>query len=314
MTWTSPNGSKQISQDSHGEETAVIERIKQKARRQRLRTANSLAARMQIAPDGTKTFIRFTSIQRLEHQILILTFTLLAITGLLQRYSSLSLVGWIINTIFGGVETLRTLHHLTAVLFILQSLYHLAEILIVWFVKRERGTMWPTWQDFRDIVQTLKYNLGRTETRPAYGRFSVEEKIEYWALLWGTMIMIITGLIQWFPTWITLILPGVTIPIARAIHGWEAVLATLSILIWHLYHTVIKEKNKSIFTGVMTEHELMETHILEYRRILAAYDYLNQLAKEKAEKENKEQAPSPVAKTDIGYELVQKTSGIEETS
>ncbi len=299
MTLISPNGAKQIGEDAHMEETAVIERIKQKARRRRLRTAMALAARLQIASDGTKTFLRFTQIQRLEHQILIITFTLLATTGLLQRFSALFVVGWIINTMFGGVETLRTLHHLSAVLFIFQSVYHLSEILIVWFVKRERGSMWPYWQDFRDLGQMVKYNLGRAEQKPEYSRFGVEEKIEYWALLWGTTVMILTGLIQWFPTWITLILPGITIPLARSIHGWEAVLATLSILIWHLYHTVIKEKNKSIFTGVMTEHEIMETHALEYRRILAAHDYLKQRAEEK-----EESAPSPV--TDTTHELVEK--------
>lgn len=302
MTLISPDGSRQASKDAHVEETAVIQRIKQKARRRRLHTARALAARLQIAPDGTKTFLRFTQVQRLEHQILIITFTLLAVTGLLQRYSALFLVGWTINTVFGGVETLRTLHHLAAILFIFQSLYHLSEILIVWFVKRERGSMWPSRQDFRDIGQMVKYNLGRAERKPAYGRFSIEEKIEYWALLWGTTIMILTGLTQWFPTWITLILPGITIPLARAIHGWEAILATLSILIWHMYHTVIKEKNKSIFTGVMSEHELIETHALEHRRILAAYDYLKQLAEEK-----KERTPTPVAKTDnTTHELVQE--------
>ena len=259
------------------EETAAIERIKRKARARRLRTAKALAAQMQIAPDGSRVFIRFTSAQRLEHQVLIVTFTVLALTGLLQRYSAILPVGWVINTVFGGVETLRTLHHLAAVIFIIESIYHLARIMIVWFVKRERGSMWPYFRDFSHLLGMVKYNAGLAKKKPEFGRFNVEEKIEYWALLWGTAIMILTGLIQWFPTWITLALPGETIPVARAVHGWEAVLATLAIIVWHTYHTVIKEKNRSIFTGIMTEKEMEETHPLEYRRILAAHDYLQKL-------------------------------------
>ena len=285
MTLISPNGAQ--SKHDHAEdtavtkETAVIERIKKRARARRLRAAQALAAQMQIAPDGARTFIRFTSRQRLEHQFLIVTFTTLAMTGLLQRYSAILPVGWVVNMVFGGVETLRTLHHLAAVLFILESVYHLAQVLITWFVKRERGAMWPQRKDLRDFVQMVKYNLGRATKRPDGDRFNFEEKIEYWALLWGAAVMILTGLIQWFPIQVTLMLPGDVIPVSRAVHGWEAVLAALSVLIWHLYHTVLKEKNKSIFTGIMTEHEMQEAHPLEYRRILAAHDYLRNLTNKK---------------------------------
>ncbi len=285
MTSISSNGAQskhdRVEETAVTKETAVIERIKKRARARRLRAAQALAAQMQVTPDGDKTFIRFTSRQRLEHQFLIVTFTTLAITGLLQRYSAILPVGWVVNMVFGGVETLRTLHHLAAVLFIFESVYHLVQILTTWFVKRERGAMWPQRQDLRDFVQMVKYNLGRATKRPDCDRFNFEEKIEYWALLWGTAVMILTGLIQWFPIQVTLMLPGDIIPVSRAVHGWEAVLAALSVLIWHIYHTVLKEKNKSIFTGIMTEEEMQETHLVEYRRILAAHAYLRNLTNEK---------------------------------
>jgi len=276
----SPNRNTTTRKDGHEDEAVIIERIKQKARERRLRAAQALASRMQRLPDGSLVFLRFSRGQRIQHQILIVSFTTLAITGLLQRYSQLYLVGLIINGVFGGIETLRTIHHLFALVFILEAVYHTWEIIMSWLVKRDSMAMLPTIQDLDDLVQMIKFNLNKTDRRPLFDRFSVEGKMEYWALLWGGVVMIITGIIQWFPTLITKILPGYAIPVSRAIHSWEAVLATLAILTWHLYHTVIKERNQSIFTGYMTEKELQESHPLEYRRIQGAHAYLQKIAEE----------------------------------
>ena len=255
----------------------MIEHIKKRARARRLHTAQSLVARMQRMPDGSLVFLRFSRGQRIQHQILIASFTTLAITGLLQRDSRLFLIGMVINGVFGGIETLRTIHHLAALVFIFEAIYHLWEIVMVSFVNRDSMAMLPGPHDFSDLLQMIKFNLNRVKERPAFDRFSIEEKLEYWALLWGGAVMILTGFIQWFPTLITKILPGYAIPVSRAIHSWEAVLATLAILTWHLYHTVIKERNQSIFTGYMTESEMHEKHPMEYQRILGAHAYLQKI-------------------------------------
>lgn len=267
-------------QRSQPEPDLSFEQIKKKARARKLRAARSLAGRMQVTTNGTRVFIRFSQAQRLEHQLLIVSFTTLAITGLLQRYSEYYLPGAIINDL-GGIDTIRTIHHLAAVLMILQSVYHLGYILAIWFVKRERGSMWPYLSDFLNLFRMLSYNVGLAKERPQFDRFTPEEKIEYWALLWGTPLMIITGLFLWFPTIVTRLLPGEAIPIALALHTWEAVLATLAILTWHMYHVLIKERNLSIFNGKMSEEQMRHEHPLEYRRIIAAHDYLQKINGEK---------------------------------
>ncbi len=263
------------------EDIELIEKLRRRARARKVLAARALAQRVQVLPDGRRVFVRFSRSQRIEHQVLIGSFSTLALTGLVQRYSQLTAIGLLIN-LMGGVETVRTLHHLAALVFVGLSLYHLYTILLVWFVKRERGAMWPRLKDFRDLLHMLKYNIGRADSRPEFDRFSIEEKIEYWALLWGGIVMGLTGFIQWFPIQATRFFPGEIVPISRAIHSWEAVLAVLAILIWHTYHVVIKECNTSIFTGFMTEEEMQETHPLEYRRILAACRYLEKIAAENA--------------------------------
>lgn len=287
MSTTLPKSSKTAAEKAHHDEARIeAERIRKRARTRKIRTAQKLAARVRRRGDGSVEFRRFSRSQRFEHQWLIGSFSVLAATGLLQRYSSLTAVAWVINGALGGIETVRTLHHLAAAVFILQAVYHSLIILAIWIIHRERGGMWPRLKDFTDLVGILRYNLGLAEERPRFDRFNIEEKIEYWALIWGSMVMIITGLVQWFPTWITWALPGEAVPISRSIHSWEAVLATLSILIWHFYHVLIKEKNESIFSGRMSEKEMLESHPIEYDRIIAAHNYLQALQRKKANQAN----------------------------
>lgn len=244
--------------------------IKRRLLHQRLRQVDAWASRMVLLPDGRRMFLRFTPAHRIEHMVHLVAFVLLAVTGLLQRFSYLSWVAYVAS-LLGGLEKLRAVHRVAAIALALTSVYHAWEILETWFVRREKGPMWPQWQDFQDLWQNVKYNLGLASRRPQYDRFSIEEKMEYWALLWGTLLMGVTGLMMWWAEAITRLLPGWLIPVARALHGWEAVLAVLAILTWHMYHVLVKTRNTSIFTGYMTEEEMKHEHPREYRRILKAY-------------------------------------------
>lgn len=257
-----------------------VERIKQKTRMRKLRELQLLAERVKIGPDGERTFIRFSTLQRAEHYLLIASFGSLVITGLLQTFSWISIIGWGIQ-VLGGIDGIRAVHHLAAVILILQSVYHVVQILIMWVVKRKRGAMWPSLRDFTSLFQMIFYNMGLVKKKPEFDHFSIDEKLEYWAMLWGTPLMIFTGLIIWFPVIFTKYFPGVIIPISLTIHRWEAILAALAILTWHMYHTNIKEVNRSIFTGTMSEEEMQHGHLLEYKRIMAAYDFIQKNNKSK---------------------------------
>jgi cytochrome b subunit of formate dehydrogenase len=260
----------------HHDDDVDLERIKQEVLEQRIRKAQKLASRIKTLPDGSRLFRRFDRSQRYQHLVLLSSFTLLAFTGLLQTFSGYAVIAAFINML-GGVEGLRTIHRLAAIALILVSVYHVWRILETWFVKRERGGMWPQIKDFKDLFHMILYNVDKAPEPPKFDRFSIEEKIEYWALLWGQVLMIVTGLVMWFPILITQVLPGTAIPISRSLHHWEAILAVLSILIWHMYHTQIKTRNLSIFTGYMTEEEVLDEHPLEYERIMAAHEFLQRV-------------------------------------
>ena len=264
------------AQPHHDSDEMDLERIKQEVLQQRIREAQELASRVKVLPDGTRIFRRFDRSQRYQHLVLLSSFTLLAFTGLLQSFSEHPAIAALIN-LLGGIDGLRTIHRLAAIALIAVSVFHLWQILETWFVKRQRGAMWPRLKDFTDLFQMILYNVDRRPEPPKFDRFSIDEKIEYWALLWGQVLMITTGIIMWFPLVITELLPGTAIPIARALHRWEALLAVLSILIWHMYHTQIKTRNRSIFNGYLSEEEMLHEHPLEYERIMAAHEFLQRI-------------------------------------
>jgi cytochrome b subunit of formate dehydrogenase len=261
---------------ANAEAEISVEQIKRETLSRRIRAARSLAERIQVEPDGSRVFVRFSLSQRIEHVVLMVSFGTLAVTGLLQTFSDLPAVGLVVQ-LLGGVDAIRIIHRLAAIISAAQSVYHIWRILETWFIKRERGGMWPYLRDFQNLVHMIKFNMGLTDEMPKFDRYTIEEKLEYWALIWGNLVMGITGFIMWFPLVVTAVLPGELFPVARALHRWEAILAALAIMTWHMYHGCIKDGNRSIFTGLMSEEEMRHVHPLEYQRILAAEEYLKKM-------------------------------------
>ncbi len=219
----------------------------------------------------TKQYPRFRLMARIEHIILLLSFTVLSITGLPQKYAAAAIseqmIAWM-----GGIETVRLIHRYAAFILVVGSVYHLFTSAYRLFVKHERMRIMLRPSDFRDLWNTIRFNLGFISDPPKMPKFNFGEKIEYWAVVWGTAVMVITGFMLWNPIATTAVLPGEFIPAALAAHGGEAVLAVLSILIWHLYNVLIKHRNFSIFTGKIPHHQMEEEHALELERLEAGGD------------------------------------------
>lgn len=209
-----------------------------------------------------RTYERFPLARRIEHWIMMLSFTTLAITGLPQRFSS-SPISIAFVGLLGGIEALRTIHHIAAIVMMVGTAWHLLVFGYLAYVRRTRLTMLPSLQDVKDGWQALMYNIGRAKVPPQMGRYTFEEKMEYWAFVWGAIIMGATGFLMWNPITTTRFLPGEVIPAAKAAHGGEALLAVLAIIVWHMYGVHIKSSNRTMFTGKMSEEEMLHEHPLE---------------------------------------------------
>lgn len=213
-----------------------------------------------------QTYLRFPLARRIEHWVMMLSFTLLGATGLSQRFPNAAFSRILLGGL-GGVETLREIHHSAAVVMMLGTAWHILLMGYSVFVLTEQLSMQPSLKDARDGLQALLYNIGIVKTYPQMGRYTFEEKMEYWAFVWGTIIMGITGFIMWNPITATQFLPGEFVPAAKAAHGGEAVLAVLAIIIWHMYGVHIKRFNKAMFNGKITEEQMLHEHPLELEDI-----------------------------------------------
>jgi len=196
-----------------------------------------------------------------QHTFLMVSFIVLVVSGFALRYND----AWIAKLFFGfegGFELRGTVHRIAAIVLVIGTIWHI----IFLFSKRGKQfikDIFPTFTDLKDFIQRIRYNLGRSKDTPRFGRFSYVEKAEYWALIWGNGVMIITGILLWFDNYFIQFLPKGVLDVSLIIHYYEAILASLSILIWHLYSTVFNPKvypmNPSWLNGKMPkkmyEHE-----------------------------------------------------------
>lgn len=226
-----------------------------------------MSAATSSAPiQAVRFFARFTRGQRWEHAVLIISFTVLALTGLVQKYRTEPLSQQILATP-EAVMTVRNIHHFFAVVLALQVAYHLVRAAYLLARRRMSAAMFPTWQDVRDAVQMIAYLLFLTKRKPKFGKYNFEQKFTYWFLFFGIGIMVVTGFVIWFPVQVTYVLPGGIVPAAKLAHSTEAVVATVFVLIWHFYHVHIERLNLSMFTGRLSEDFMREYHTAEYERL-----------------------------------------------
>jgi len=197
-------------------------------------------------------------------------FLLLAITGFPQKFFDMGWAQWLILHL-GGIERVRWLHRASGFCFAVAAVLHLAVVLSLAAGKRIELNMIPTKKDFRDAIITLRYYLGLSEEQAQFDRYEYRQKFEYWGLILGSLIMISTGFILYYPIFWTGFLPGEVIPAANVAHSSEGLLAFLIVIIWHIYNAHLNPDvfpfDTSIFTGRISEERMEKEHPLEYARL-----------------------------------------------
>ena len=101
------------------------------------------------------SYLRFSLSQRVQHWVMTLSFTALAVTGLPQRYALSGWAEWAI-AVMGGIETLRIVHRASAVVFMLVTVYHFLAVAYGVYVTRVRMSMLPTLKDVTDMLDAVR--------------------------------------------------------------------------------------------------------------------------------------------------------------
>ena len=176
-------------------------------------------------------------VQVVQHMALAISFIGLVITGFALRFPQ----SWWVEQLLrlGMTESLRsTLHRILAVCLIVLALSHVIYTLITRRGREELVSMIPRWRDVVELIHQIRFHLWRRTEHVRFSRYDYTQKAEYWALVWGTVIMALTGLVLWFPALAVGWFPSWIVQVSQTVHYYEAWLATLAIIIWHFFFTV----------------------------------------------------------------------------
>jgi cytochrome b subunit of formate dehydrogenase len=210
--------------------------------------------------------------QRGQHLVLLVSFILLVITGFALKYPE----SWFAH-LLGMSESLRSIvHRVAGVALIAAGVYH---VFYVTAARDGRGLLRdlaPAIGDLNDAVAAMLYYLGLCSQKPKFGRFSYAEKAEYWALVWGTALMGVTGVMMWAKVWVGNLLARWWVDVATSIHFYEAILATLAIVVWHFYQVFfdpdVYPMNGAWWNGRMSADHYREEHELDTETLANAVD------------------------------------------
>ena len=211
-----------------------------------------------------REIMRLTLNQRVQHWLLLTSFVVLVVSGFALQYPD----SWLAWTLGKSEYLRRIIHRIAAVIMLVAGVYHLGYL----FWSKD-GRLWVKdmmvrGKDFKDVIGNFGYYLGASKVRPKIARFGYAEKAEYWAVVWGTIIMGLTGLMIWFKLGLFRFLPRWAIDIALAVHFYEAVLATLAIVVWHFYHVIfdpdVYPVNFAFLDGRVSEEHYRNEHQLAH--------------------------------------------------
>ncbi len=220
--------------------------------------------------ESGQTITRFDRMQIVQHLVLTVTFIGLAVTGFALKFPDAAWVRAL--SALGLHEGLRSvIHRVMAVLLIAFGVFHIGYILFSRRGREELIALIPTKKDAKDVWLSLMFHIGLSQDKPQFGQFEYSQKGEYWALVWGTFIMALTGFILWFPVRFMNILPVWAIEVAQTVHYYEAWLATLAIVVWHfffvIFHPEMYPMSWTWLTGKMNVRDVREHHSLWYEEL-----------------------------------------------
>lgn len=239
-----------------------------------------------------EVFLRMNLVERIQHYLLVFTFFLLIVTGLPLFFYEFKFFKWLFRS-EQAFYVRGIIHRFAAVVLIANLVWHLAYAAFTARGRNNFKEMIPKIRDIKDAFELFWHNVGFTrflyrlrilnnffdahsywlfKNPPLFGRYNFIEKFEYWALGWGSVVMIVSGFFMWnvelslrlFPLWVH--------DIFVIAHGYEAILAFLAVIIWHMYNVHLNPEvfpmSKIWLNGKITGKELRRLHPLEYEKIL----------------------------------------------
>jgi len=194
---------------------------------------------------------RYTLQERLNHWLAGLSYLYLLMSGL-ALYSPY--VYWM-AAVLGGGPTVRFWHPWIGLLF---------SIAVLWMHAIWRGEMRTTAADIAWRREVKKYIENDDDEMPPADRFNAGQKQFYWAMLFGMILLLLSGIVMWMPEY----MPRGLRPAAVILHEIAA-LITIGAFIIHVYMGVFVVPGglRAIVHGYVSRGWAKAHHRLWYDRI-----------------------------------------------
>ncbi|HLJ46761.1 MAG TPA: cytochrome b/b6 domain-containing protein [Bryobacteraceae bacterium] len=179
--------------------------------------------------------IRMYPFERLSHGLMLISFIVLGWTGFALKFPD----HWWAQPLLVWPEMRRWVHRGAAILFMIVAVMHFGSLILNPQLRKHWKVLIPRWRDVPEAIRMTMYNLGLSDRKPIISPHSYIEKAEYWAVVWGSIVMVLTGGLLWANTLALHWLPKSVLDISTVVHWYEAILATLAIVVWHLYSVIL---------------------------------------------------------------------------
>ncbi len=242
--------------------------------------------------DPRRIVVRMETEQRIQHFLLLISFFTLVVTGFALKFPE----SMFAHALLIGETVRGIVHRVAGCVLIGVSLYHVYYLAARRSGRRMFFDMLPVPKDATDIVSNLRYYLGLGGKPACFARFTYGEKMEYWALVWGSFVMASTGLMLWFKVAAGNLVPRWWLDVATAVHFYEAILATLAILVWHFYQVIfdpdVYPMNWAWWDGKMSVELYSHEHADDAQTVSSAIQVSSQDEPETAAKEAEPEVPA----------------------
>ena len=163
---------------------------------------------------------RYTYKERLCHWLAGFTYLYCMCTGLAFYTPYLF---WMAIALGGG-PTSRFWHPFAGVVFFIG---------VMWMHQLWGGGVAITDKDREWLDKVKEYATNQDDLVPAQGRYNAGQKTFYWAMFYASFVLLVTGLVMWFPEYIPASIGWIR-PLVVILHS-AAALVTIGAFIIHVY-------------------------------------------------------------------------------
>ena len=206
-----------------------------------------------VLPNGR--LLRYSFHERMIHWIAAISYVYLMLTGLAFWSPWLF---WI-AVVLGGGTISRELHPWAGLIFVFSTLL----MYRMWAAQMKEAPADKAWWQ-----ATRHYIRNEDESVPPADRFNPGQKILFWGFFWCGILLLLSGLILWFPNWIPWNLHFLRLT-AVIVHP-AAALLTIGLFIIHVYMGAVLEEGAlaAIVRGYVSKAWAKEHHRLWFDQIV----------------------------------------------